>query len=456
MARKVVSSYAVFENIGGTRDVVFYYEGGGADSVSGIAAAEADYIVDLLRNEKPISYDASLKRLSTYTPQDVGEKEKSPDVNAWLTAHPVIAGAIVWQDAGGAHTWSSWSAAQKTELRQAFDLAWIRGSIPVADVPPNQAVLADNDQATTILATSDAWAYFKAGVAQSLAQEIGQQLLWSIQSYSAAQLAELFDSREMFLWNASPAGYRIDSMLGNLVPGPPARSYAFLGTGNLIGDTRLDTLALVVDWCRANLVHFTGGTTAANMQDQWQYRGFPPLTRVLDGTVQTSQPGLGVMHRTAGCWGTVGVLRALLRAINIPVKLVTNAGHAQPWFMADARYLSHGDDPYNQLTKATPPIPAAEILIDSAKFDGWFGAGVSDTDKANNVGRRTRELAVTYLPNYLLHAYCSDITNGKGHGNGEVLATLSPNYTVAQLEAQNLWTRMDAKIAGFGGCAHVP
>ena len=229
-----------------------------------------------------------------------------------------------------------------------------------------------------------------------------------------------------------------------MVPAPPARSYAFLGTGELIGGTRLDTLSRMVNWCRANL------------QDQWQYRGFPPMTRVLDGTVQTSQRGYGVMHRTAGCWGTVGLLRALMRAINIPVKLVTNAGHAQPWFMADSRYLSHGDDPYNALTKATPPIPAAEILIDQAKFDAWFGAGVRAADKANNIGRRPRGLAIVYLPNYLLHAYCGDIANGKGHVNGQVFDTLSLNYTVAQLEAQTLWTRMDAKIAGFGGCDHVP
>ena len=33
MARKTVSSYAVFENVGGTRDIVFYYEGGGAGTM---------------------------------------------------------------------------------------------------------------------------------------------------------------------------------------------------------------------------------------------------------------------------------------------------------------------------------------------------------------------------------------------------------------------------------------
>ena len=456
MARKILSSYAVFENLGGTRDIVFYYQGGGADSVNNVSAAEADYIVDLLRNEKPMSYDHALKRLSTWNPEEVGEAEISPNLDAWLNAHPSVAACIVWEDSGGAHGWSSWSAGQKAELRQAFDLARIRSPISVADVPPNQATFADDQQVTTILAATDAWAYFKASAAQSLAAEIGGQLLWSLQGYSADQLAQLFDSREMFRWTSAPPGYRIDSMHGHIVPGPPARSYEFLGTAGLIGNTRLDTVDRVVDWCRANLVHFSGGTTAANMEDQWQYRGWPPMTRVLAGTQQTSHPGLGAMHRTAGCWGTTGFLRALLRVINIPVKLVTNAGHAQPWFMADSRYLSHGDDPYNQLTKATPPIPAGEIPINQTKFDAWFGAGVSETDKGNNIGRRTRELAITWLPNYLLHKYCSDIAAGKTHANGEVFDTLSLNYTVAQLEAENLWGRMDAKIAGFGGCAHVP
>lgn len=75
MARKVVTHYAVFHNIGAGSDVVFYYQGGGADSVTGVPVAEAGFIVDLLRNEKPMSYDAALKRLSTWTPEPVGEEE---------------------------------------------------------------------------------------------------------------------------------------------------------------------------------------------------------------------------------------------------------------------------------------------------------------------------------------------------------------------------------------------
>lgn len=456
MARKLLSHYAAFDNLGGTRDIVFYYQGGGADTVTGVSAAEAGFIVDLLRNEKPMSYDHALRRLSNWTPEPVGEAEKSPDVDAWLNAHPAVANALVWEDSGGAHAWSSWSAGWKAELRSAFGAAWVRSSIPVPDVPANQAVLGDDDGVVSVLSAADAWAYFKASVALSLAVEIGQWVPWSVTGYPADRLAQLFDSREMFRWQNAPAGYRIQSAHGHVVPAPPTRSGQFLAANDLIEFTRLGTIGRVLDWCRANLVHFTGGLTAANVEDQWQYRGYPPMTRIFDGTVQTSHPNWGVRHRTAGCWGTTGFLRALLRVINIPVKLVTHAGHAQPWFMADGRYLSHGDDPYNALTKATPPFPAGELLVDPAKFDAWFGPGVSATDQENNIGRRPRELALVYLPNYILHKHCEDVAANKSHADSEVFEVFSRNYTVAQLEAQNLWGKMDAKIASFGGCANVP
>ena len=167
MARKIVSDYAVFQNLEGTRDIVFYYQGGGADSVTGVNAAEADYIVDLLRNEKPISYDHTLKRLSTWSPEPVGEAEVGPDLDSWLNAHPSIAASIVWENSGGAHVWSSWSAAWKAELRQAFEVSRRRGSISVADVPPNQVTLADDQQVNTVLSSADAWAYSLDKNAQS-------------------------------------------------------------------------------------------------------------------------------------------------------------------------------------------------------------------------------------------------------------------------------------------------
>jgi hypothetical protein len=75
MPRKTVTHYAVFHNIGAGTDVVLYYEGGGAETVTGLPYAEAAFIVDLLRNEKPVSYDAALRRVSTLYPEPTGESE---------------------------------------------------------------------------------------------------------------------------------------------------------------------------------------------------------------------------------------------------------------------------------------------------------------------------------------------------------------------------------------------
>lgn len=75
MARKIVTHYAVFHNVGGSSEINVYYQGGGADTINGLGIAEARHIVDLLRNEKPMSYDAERKRLSTWSTEPVGEGE---------------------------------------------------------------------------------------------------------------------------------------------------------------------------------------------------------------------------------------------------------------------------------------------------------------------------------------------------------------------------------------------
>lgn len=75
MARKQVTHYAVFHTIGGKSSIVLYYADGGQDSVDKVPPQEAAYIVDLLRNESPMSYDHDTLRLSTMQPEPVGEGE---------------------------------------------------------------------------------------------------------------------------------------------------------------------------------------------------------------------------------------------------------------------------------------------------------------------------------------------------------------------------------------------
>jgi hypothetical protein len=264
----------------------------------------------------------------------------------------------------------------------------------------------------------------------------------------------LFDSRATFNWNAAEGGYEITFNHGAVVPCAPNIGYSLL-YNNLLAPSRVGTIVGVLDWSRTNLRHFSGGWATSNVYDQWQYRGFPPVSAMIQGTLTQSQPSAGRNHLTGGCWGTTGFLKAILRTVNVPVELVRPGGHAQPHFIEDGLYLSHGDDPYNQLTTSVPPMPIAEILIDQAKFAGWFGAGVSDADRSDNVGRRPVELSLTYLPTYLLKAYCQDMAGAKSHSNGAVFDIYKRYYSVPQLEAMNLWGKMDNKIASLGGCAHL-
>ncbi|GAB4379724.1 MAG: hypothetical protein Kow00121_34440 [Elainellaceae cyanobacterium] len=50
------------EEIGNTSSINVYYEAGGADTIDNLSVQEAHYILDFLRNEKPMDYDHSRRR----------------------------------------------------------------------------------------------------------------------------------------------------------------------------------------------------------------------------------------------------------------------------------------------------------------------------------------------------------------------------------------------------------
>lgn len=225
----------------------------------------------------------------------------------------------------------------------------------------------------------------------------------------------------------------------------------------MIGTNRRSTISLVLEWCN-NLQHFSGYFTTKNAEAHWQYRGKPPLSRIITGTINTNIPEYGVRHFTAGCHGTNGFLNAILKTINIPAKYVrVDPGHATPGLYVDNwKYLSHGDDPYNRLIPCTPPYSGEQLLIDQTQWDLWFGEEVPSQEKTKNVGRRVIELAIDYLPNYLLDLHCQDVEAGKSHAESQVYQIFSRLYTIEELQDMNLWTRIEEKIDAFGGCEHIP
>src|SRR5713101_668657 len=109
---------------------------------------------DLLRNEKPVTaYCNSDKPAwnNLYTgPEFTGEEEVTPDVGAWLTAHPTIASAIIWEDPSGLMPYPAWNAAMKNDLQNAFLQAWNFSSISVTDPVGNAKVLANTDNVRQI------------------------------------------------------------------------------------------------------------------------------------------------------------------------------------------------------------------------------------------------------------------------------------------------------------------
>ena len=386
------------------------------------------------------------------------------NLDVWLTQHSFISETIRWEDFNGNKAYSNWSATQKADLLKMYRKVWNNEPLGLIDPPPNIANPADAEYARTVLSKDHAWPLFLAHVAHSLVVETGKWVSWSLTEYSQEELLELFDGSRMFRFDNNLRGYELKH---KGTPAPPDFTFDFLDTNNIVAEDRLQTIGNLLDWCRSNMIHFLGGFNAKNMEGHWQYRGLTPISLVISGTTgvfypskkgDTSPPRAISGHYTAGCWGTTAFLRAVLRVVNIPVKEATADGHALPYFMSEGKYLSHGDDPYGQLSSNREshhphPFPVEELFIDQSTYNAWFGPGV--TSAGANVGRRPRELAIEYLPRALLTQRCRDIRDGNSHADSRVYrwTAFNRNYSVADLEATDLWNRIDTKINRLGGCA---
>ena len=288
----------------------------------------------------------------------------------WLAEHKGVRDAIVWEDNTGAHKFIAWPSERQQELLIAVD-EYLAGGSPLVPLdPPNVLSLSDTDFPSTALSSDDAWALFRAYVAHSLAVDISESVSWRLDDYSAADRARLLSSKEMFrLVNGA---YKLDDVNGRAVPASPLVVRAFLFDAGIVADNRVDTIARLLNWCRNTLEHHLGPTAASSMQAAWQYRGWPPVSRVLAGTTDTDNPTFGQKHWTAGCHGTCSFLRSVLRGVNLPATTALRVDHSLPHFTTDKIYLSHGDDPYSQISRAMPEINGHSLMITQKDFDARF------------------------------------------------------------------------------------
>ena len=380
-------------------------------------------------------------------------------IGRFLQSRTRVANAMTWRGTDDRlRPYPAWPQALKDKLALAADQLLSRGATGLPAVMTNQAAasLADDEFATTYLSRADAEDLYVASVAQSLLLEIAGTVPWSLDDLSDHELALLLGS-EGFYDALDTSGYRLS---GFVLPAPPEVIRRFVNSENLVGNSRRETIIRTIDWARYNLVHFAGHFNASNMESHWHYRGMSPLSQMIAGTTRDDDGTFA--HFTGGCHGTNWFFIQLLRALNIPVEYVIRAGHAIPSFPSEALYLSHGDDPYSALTQYShpfpEPFPTSALPISEATFKAWFN-GKSPAETLKNVGRKTTELGVEHLSQYLLALRCDDLANGRSKASSLVY---DPNYagvglywTVAELDAMRFWERMDAKIARYGGCSVV-
>ncbi|HVZ38109.1 MAG TPA: hypothetical protein VHI13_02450 [Candidatus Kapabacteria bacterium] len=335
-------------------------------------------------------------------------KDPAVQLNQILQANPQVAAAIQWQATPGSQSdayapptpanmvaYANWTAQQKADLLKAFQVAlqWILQGAP--SVPPNSDGLTDaptnvhpninNDNVSVLQAVSASymWSLYVNHVAFSLVHMASGVNAggFPLAGLNAEELRWLLSSATM-AWNTLGQYYGMGTYYVNLPAlrannrpstpfAPPRWVYSWLRDNQLLGATRKETIYHVLDWMRHNMWHFFGAATFGNCQAIWQYRGYPPLSRIVTGTIDANNQGFGQQHWTMGCHGSLGFLNAILRVLNIPVLPVWVCGHELAYFPTEGLYMDHGDDPYNQNVKNSQK-PISLVLIDAATYATRF------------------------------------------------------------------------------------
>jgi hypothetical protein len=421
------------------------------------------------------------------------------NVNCWLAQNPGVSQYVVWESrlALGSSTpvaWAQWPNAQRDDLR--VNLATYEGLLagtvaqdpdPLVDPPVNQETLQDSDFPVLVLSSNDAWRLYVKTVAMSLATELTGAVPWSVTGYDAPSLSALFDSRNTlsYTWSGRPANLGVNTpqaegymAIANdydptthatftpyasyVTPAPPEVALKFVRAKSLQGTTRAATVANAIDWTR-RLRHYVttpSGVPTAVFQRVWGYRGPAPVSATIATTTDTDFDANNPYHFTAGCHGTAGFLQSVLRTLNIPVDNDTQHGHSVTRFMADALYLSHGDDPY--IGSDIYGVPASGLLLSDATYQAWF---VNGAYAAESIGRGDPESMIDYLSGKLQWLYCNDPPN-TDPSNSLVMHefTLFPDvFPLSYLEnlppdpsnpglPASLWDRLAQKVAAQGGC----
>jgi hypothetical protein len=407
-------------------------------------------------------------------------------LSSWLAANPSIKSSMQWILPVAGSTpqtvgYVAWPSAMQNQLLQSFVdyWAWYAAGMtgpdpsPVADPPPNQHPTSTSD-VTTVLAPGDAQALYVKYLALGFVVELQHRVPWSLLQFDGASLAELLDARKFYTQyttTSTGGGYQLISL--SVVPAPPLQAAQFVASRGMRCDNKPESIAEVVFWAR-NLQHYNNTANPAQDEvDFWQYPGNPPASRVLAGTTYTG-PVQGVPKNptqwTLGCHGTTGLIKSLLRTINIPVEEMTGgnphvtepnnafyfSGHATAHFLSEGLWLSHGDDPYiGSGYEWMLPFPLQALEINDAQFYSWFpNTGPSST--ALPIGRQPNEIWIHYGDQTMLEDRLKDLTTQPTPPDANICGYIGntpspPNnyYSCSTAEAAGLLSMLDPLVTPY-------
>jgi len=303
-----------------------------------------------------------------------------------LLNDPIIARNLIWIPTLNENPcpYTAWTPAMKNDLN-GFLRKLERGeSIDnLANRPSPFMYTADK-----------AWSTYLGFVAQSLWVEANKKVEWSLLDYTDDNLKLLLDARSWL--KAVNAGngvvkYQLWITRGGHVENTDAKmNYNFMMNAGLLYPARGLTILGVTNWLRGHGDHFLAGVAPrnapANMPSdekarraQWGSAGHPSMHDTLYPKVRsyvlTAASGQ-VADKTIknviveGCSGAVGIYKALLASVNIPVKATVSfidtptmntttnelVGHNTPFFPTEDWTLTHGDDPYMMMNNAVDPV----------------------------------------------------------------------------------------------------
>lgn len=351
-----------------------------------------------------------------------------PNLRSYLDANPNLKDNIKFeQDASPSYyyggtlnelSYENWLEADKAALDASFERAWqwiyvsqqasILGeqefSMPLSCTYCEGRLLTfPNNGPFTVIPEDFSKRAYIAFVAHSLALEAGGRLQWSILNSSANDLHHFLNSRSMmhrlggtgefFFGEPGGGGNARIKYLGRVSPATPIYAFKWLVANNILQSTQQATVLALLQWMRTHAVHFYGSATYQNMMDHWGYPAQTSAYHVMIGTVRAteSEP----QHWTAGCHGTAGFLKSVLKSVNIPVQPIFTCNHAQVYFPTLGLYMDHGDNPYNNNVIADSAKSISGVLIDQATHTGWFTTSPDYLDPANpacaNIGRAATE-----------------------------------------------------------------